>query len=153
MRIALAADHGGFRLKETIKKFLEELKIECEDFGTYSEEPCDYVDWGKKAVRKVAEGEFDKGILFCGTGLGMCILANKFPGIRATPCYDLYAARQAREHNDANILVLAGRMTGEDLAKQIVREWFSAQFKKEEKKYLRRLEKLRQLEEENFKLK
>ncbi|MBE0477630.1 ribose 5-phosphate isomerase B [Candidatus Aerophobetes bacterium] len=150
MKVALAADHGGFRLKETIKDFLGERGVAFHDFGCYSEKSCDYIDWGEKAAEKVAKGEFERGILICGTGLGMNIVANKFPGVRAAACYDLYATRQSREHNDCNILVLAGRMTGEDLAREIVNEWLTAKFKKDER-YKRRLEKLKKLEQKNFK--
>lgn len=152
MRVALAADHGGFQLKKAIKEYLKEEKTECQDFGTYNEESTDYVDWGRKAIESVVKSEVDRGILFCGTGLGMSILANKFPGIRAALCYDLYAARQSREHNNCNVLVLAGRMTGVGLAREIVKEWLNGEFKKEEK-YLRRLNKLKQIEGRNFKQK
>jgi len=151
IKIALAADHGGFRLKESVKKFLKEMVIPFEDFGTYHEGSCDWVDFGRKALEEIVKGRFNRGILFCGTGIGMSVLANKFPGIRAALCYGLYAARQSREHMNSNVLVLAGRMTGEDLAKEIVRVWLESEFKREER-YLRRLGKLKKIEEENFKL-
>lgn len=150
MKIALAADHGGFRLKEIIKKFLEQSNVGYEDFGCYDEESCDYIDWGGKAAEKVSKDEFKRAILICGTGVGMSIIANKFPGVRAVACYDLYATRQSREHNDCNVLVLGGRMTGEDLAKEIVKEWLTTELKTEER-YKRRLEKIRKLEAKNFK--
>ncbi len=149
MKVALAADHAGFRLKEVIKDFLRQEKIEYEDFGTYSEEPVDFIDYGEKAVREIIKGKFDRGILICGTGLGMTIMANKFFGIRATPCYDLYAARKSREHNNSNVLVLGARITGEDLAKEIVKEWTRAEFQKG--RHQRRLIKLQELEKKNFK--
>jgi len=149
MRIALAADHAGFKLKETIKEFLQQKEIDYQDFGTYSEDPTDYMDWAIKAVEGVSRGEFERGILICGTGLGMNIMANKFSGIRATPCYDLYMARLAREHNDSNILVLGGRITAPELAKEIVREWLTTKFQGE--RHQRRLDKLRQIEEKNLK--
>jgi len=149
MRIALAADHAGFKLKETIKEFLQQKEIDYQDFGTYSENPTDYMDWAIKAVEGVSRGEFERGILICGTGLGMNIMANKFSGIRATPCYDLYMARLAREHNDSNILVLGGRITAPELAKEIVREWLTTKFQGE--RHQRRLDKLRQIEEKNLK--
>lgn len=122
MKVALAGDRTGFRLKKVIKDFLKGENIEYKDLGVYSEESCDYIDWGEKAIEKIIGGELDRDILFCGTGLAISMLANKFPGVRAALCYGLYAARQFREHNDANILVLTGRMTGGGLARKIVRE-------------------------------
>lgn len=149
MKIALAADHAGFKLKEIVKDFLKARGVQYQDFGTYSEEATDFVDWGEKAVSAVARGEFERGILICGTGLGMNILANKFFGIRAAPCYDLYAARLCREHNNSNVLILGGRMTGVDLAKEIVKVWLETKFQGE--RHRRRLDKLRKIEEKNFK--
>lgn len=149
MRIALAADHAGFKLKEEIKEFLRQREIEHQDFGTYSEDPTDYMDWGVEAVQGVSQGEFERGILICGTGLGMNIMANKFSGIRATPCYDLYTARMAREHNDSNILILGGRITAAGLAKEIVKVWLVTEFQGE--RHQKRLDKLRQIEEKNLK--
>ena len=149
MRIALAADHGGYKLKEEIKNFLKEEKINYEDFGTYNDKPTDYPHWGGKVAQAVAEQKFDRGILICGTGLGMTILANKFPGIRATPCYDIFAARLSRRHNNSNILVLGGRVTGIDLAKEITREWLTTDFDGE--RHLRRINELRQIEKKYFK--
>lgn len=149
MRIALAADHAGFELKEEIKKFLQEKNIQYQDFGTHSEKRTDFTDWGVKAVERITAGQFERGILVCGTGLGMNIIANKFFGIRATPCYNLYIARMAREHNNSNVLTLGGRVIGKDLAKEIVKVWLTAKFQGERHK--RRLDKIRQAEEKNLK--
>ena len=149
MKIALAADHAGYKLKEVVKDFLKERDVQYQDFGTYSEESTDFVDWGEKALNAIVKGEFDRGILICGTGLGMNILANKFSGVRATPCYDLYAARLCREHNNSNVLILAGRMTGIDLAREIVKVWLEVEF--QGGRHKRRLDKLRKIEQKNFK--
>jgi len=149
MKIALAADHAGFRLKEEIKKFLEEQKVNYQDFGTYSEELTDYMDWAVPALKKMSQGEFERAILICGTGLGMTILANKFSGVRATPCYDLYTARMSREHNDSNVLVLGGRITAPGLAREILKIWLNTKFQGERHK--RRLDKLTEIEKNNLK--
>ncbi len=149
MKIALAADHAGFRLKEEIKKFLEKQKVNYQDFGTYSEELTDYMDWAVPALKKMSQGEFERAILICGTGLGMTILANKFSGVRATPCYDLYTARMSREHNDSNVLVLGGRITAPGLAREILKIWLNTKFQGERHK--RRLDKLTEIEKNNLK--
>ncbi|MCD6575017.1 ribose 5-phosphate isomerase B [Candidatus Aerophobetes bacterium] len=149
MKIVLASDHAGFKLKEEIKKFLGERGIEFEDCGSYNEERTDYVDWGEKAINKIINGESQRGILICGTGLGMEIVANKFYGIRATPCYDLYTAKMARQHNDSNVLTLGGRITDKDLAKKIVEVWLETEFQGNRHKV--RLDKIRKIEEKNFK--
>ncbi len=128
MRIALGADHAGYRLKEEIKSFLKQKKIDCHDFGTYDARSTDFPHWGIRVAEEVAKNEFERGILVCGTGLGMCLVANKVPGIRATPCYGVFAARLSREHNDSNILVLGARITAKDLALQIVEEWLAVEF-------------------------
>lgn len=144
MKIALGADHGGYELKEEIKNFLEQKKVEFYDFGTYDASLTDYADWGIKVAEKVAQGKFERGILVCGTGLGMCLTANKVPGIRATPCYGVFSARLSRKHNDSNILVLGGRITAKGLARQIVEEWLTAEFDGERHK--RRLDKITKIE-------
>jgi len=144
MKIALGADHAGYELKEEIKDFLKQKRIDYYDFGTYDTSSTDYSDWGIKVAETVAEGKFERGILICGTGLGMCLTANKVPGIRATPCYGIFSARLSREHNDSNILILGGRITGKDLAKQIVEEWLEVEFKRGRHK--RRLDKITKIE-------
>lgn len=127
-KIAIGSDHGGFRLKEAIVKHLRGLNIEFQDFGTYDEESCDYPDYAKKVASAVADGEFNKGILVCGTGIGVSIVANKIKGIRAALCSDTFSARAARAHNDANILCLGQRVIGEGLALDIVDVWLESEF-------------------------
>jgi ribose 5-phosphate isomerase B len=120
VRVALGCDHAGFRLKELIKEDLRAKKIDCSDFGTFCENSIDYPDIAFPVVQAVQSGEFDCGILVCGTGIGMAIAANKHPGIRAAPCGETFSARCAREHNDANILTLGARVIGTGPALEIV---------------------------------
>lgn len=127
MRIAVASDHAGLALKEEIKKFIG-AKHEVIDFGTYSIDSTDYPDWAYKAAAAVRQGSADRGILFCGTGIGMSIAANKVSGIRCALCYDHLTAVLSRKHNNANMLALGGRTTGPDLAKEIVAAWLAAEF-------------------------
>lgn len=129
VKIALASDHAGYPLKEKIKALLLANSMEVEDFGTHSEESMDYPETGARASRAVAEGNAERGILVCGTGLGMSYVANRFKGVRAALCVNEEFARLSREHNDANILVLAGRFTDEALAKRIMDCWFETPFK------------------------
>ncbi len=149
MKIAIASDHGGFPLKEIIKKYLDELGHECEDFGTMNEESVDYPDYASKVAKAVSENKFNKGILICGTGIGMSIVANKFPSVRAALCYDTETARLSREHNDANVLALGGRTTDSKLAKEIVHVWLTTEFSGE--RHLRRVNKIKDIEKKNFK--
>lgn len=118
--IAIGSDHGGFALKQTIMKHLEEKGLEYKDFGTYTEESCDYPVYGEAVGRAVAAGECERGILICGTGLGISIAANKVKGVRCAPCSDCYCAEFTRLHNDANILALGARVVGDGLALKIV---------------------------------
>lgn len=141
MKIAIGSDHGGFQLKKTICRFLEEEGIAYQDFGTYSPESCDYPDIAFAVAEAVARGEFDQGILICGTGIGMAIAANKVPGIRAALCHDTYSARMSREHNDANVLTLGERVVGPGLAVEIVKTWLSSSFAGE--RHSRRVEKIK----------
>lgn len=149
MQIGIASDHGGFELKEEIKGYLRTIGIEPIDMGTFSEDSVDYPDYGMLVAKKVSNGELEKGILICGTGIGMSIVANKFRGVRAALANDLYSARFSREHTDANILVIGGRIVGKDLAKEIVKTWLNTSFT--EGRHRRRLEKIEALEKENFK--
>ena len=118
--IAIGSDHGGFALKQEIMKHLDEKGLEYKDYGTYSEESCDYPVYGAAVARAVAGGECDRGILICGTGIGISIAANKIEGIRAANCTDCYMAEMTRRHNDANILALGARVVGSGLALKIV---------------------------------
>lgn len=126
--IALGADHGGYMLKDSIKRYLEILGIACKDFGTHSEASVDYPQYAAAVARSIVSGECEKGILCCGTGIGISIAANKIHGIRAAVVGDCFSARAAKEHNDANIICLGGRVTGEGLALAIVGAWLNAQF-------------------------
>lgn len=128
MKVAIGSDHAGYALKEDIKKVLEERNDIVVDVGAGSESSVDYPDFGIEAARLVSEGKAEKGILICGTGIGMSITANKVKGIRAALAFDLYTAVQSRKHLDANILVLGGRVTGKGLAEEIVRTWLDTPF-------------------------
>jgi ribose 5-phosphate isomerase B len=128
MLIAIGSDHGGFRLKEDIKEFLKEQGYEFRDFGTNSTDSVDYPDFARAVAQAVASGECGRGILICGTGVGISIAANKVKGIRAALCTDEYTAQMSREHNDANILALGERVTGFGLARSIVAKWLTTDF-------------------------
>jgi ribose 5-phosphate isomerase B len=126
--IALASDHAGFELKEIIKTHLSGRGTSAKDFGTHSEESVDYPDFARKVCETVLAGEAGKGILICGTGIGMSVMANRYTGIRAALCHDHFTARASRSHNDANVLVLGGRILGADLAREIVDTWLDTPF-------------------------
>jgi ribose 5-phosphate isomerase B len=145
MKIAIGCDHAGVEMKKEIISLLNNLRIESIDFGTDRAESVDYPDFGEKVSLAVSKGEIERGILICGTGIGMSIVANKFPGIRASLCNELFTAKMSRLHNDANILVLGGRVVGKDLAKEIVRTWVSTPFEGE--RHCRRLDKITRIEE------
>ena len=145
MRIAIGADHAGFELKEIIKHTLDELRTPYRDFGTDSDESVDYPDFAAKVARGVASGEFDRGILICGTGIGMALAANKLAGVRAAPVMDLETARLSREHNNANILALGARVTPPERALDIVRLFLKTDF--EGGRHERRLGKIAALEQ------
>ncbi|MCR4429779.1 MAG: ribose 5-phosphate isomerase B [Tepidanaerobacteraceae bacterium] len=144
MKIAIASDHGGFELKKEIIKLLESKKIDYTDFGTFSAESVDYPDVAIPCAEAVARGQFDKGIIICGTGIGVCICANKVKGIRAALCHDTFSARMSRMHNDANVLTMGGRVIGPGLAADIVEEWLDAGF--EGGRHQRRIEKIGEYE-------
>ncbi len=126
--IAIGGDHSALALKKEIMAHLEERKEEYKDFGTYTEESCDYPDIAKAVCRAVLAGECDRGILICGTGIGISITANRFKGIRAALCGDCFSAKATREHNDSNVLALGARVTGPGLALQIVDTWLDTPF-------------------------
>ncbi len=126
--VIIGSDHAAFELKEKIKAFLVGKGIPVEDVGTSGTESVDYPDYGKQVASQVSAGRFPRGILLCGTGLGMSMVANRFPGVRAALCHDLFGAMMARKHNDANILVLGGRVTGDILAVEIVTAWLQTPF-------------------------
>ena len=139
--IALACDHGGYELKEKVKAYLEEKKLEYKDFGCYSKESVDYPEFGKKAALAVANKECEKGIVICTTGIGISIAANKVKGVRAALCSDCFSARATREHNDANVLALGAGVTGEKLALEIVDIFLNTPFSNEER-HQRRIDQI-----------
>ncbi|HKZ58025.1 MAG TPA: ribose 5-phosphate isomerase B [Thermodesulfovibrionales bacterium] len=145
MKIGIGCDHAGLELKNEILTLLKNLGFECVDFGTNSPQSVDYPDFGEKVSEAVSSGGVERGILICGTGIGMSIVANKFPHVRASLCNELFTARMSRLHNDANILVLGGRIVGKDLAKEIVRTWISTPF--EGQRHCLRLKKINLIEE------
>ena len=149
MQIGLACDHGGFELKEELKAFLRSVDTEPIDMGTFSEDSVDYPDFGILLAEKISRGELKKGILICGTGIGMSIVANKFKGVRAALVNDLFSSRFSREHTDANILVIGGRVVGRELAKEIVRVWLDTPFAGG--RHQRRIDKIEELEKQKFK--
>ena len=148
-RIAIGADHAGYRLKEFVKKLLEEKGFEVVDVGTYREERCHYPEYAKKVAKMVSEGEVSRGVLICGSGIGMSIVANKFKRVRAALCHNIYSAKFSRLHNNSNVLCLGGRVTGEDLTREIVETWLNTPF--EGGRHQERLNLISQIEEENFK--
>lgn len=143
MKIAIGSDHGGFYAKEEIIKLLSEGPYEVTDMGTHSTESCDYPDIAHQVGRAVAAGEYDLGILICGTGIGVSIAANKVPGVRAALCSDTYSARMAREHNDSNVLCLGARVLGMGLMGDIVKTYLESEF--EGGRHARRVEKIESL--------
>lgn len=126
--LVIASDHAGFELKETINDFLKSEKLEVHDLGPHDLASVDYPDYGIKLAKAVAEGEAERGIVICGTGIGMSIVVNRFPEIRGTLCGDLYTAKLCREHNDSNVLIMGGRVVGKGLAIEIVRTWLNTPF-------------------------
>ena len=144
-KIAIGSDHAGFGLKEDILGLLKGLDIDVVDCGTNTTESVDYPDFGARVSELVSSGEVERGILICGTGLGMSMVANKYPDVRAALCNDLFSAKMSRLHNDANILVMGGRVIGKDLAAEIVKVWLSTPF--EGTRHLKRLHKIKKIEE------
>jgi ribose 5-phosphate isomerase B len=144
MRIAIGCDHRGLNLKKVIAGLLSEEGHSYEDFGCYDTASVDYPDIGGRVAQAVAEGRFDHGILVCSTGIGMSMVANKVPGVRAALCHDIFSARRSREHNDANVLCLGEWVVGEGLAREIVSAYLGAQF--QGGRHAQRLEKVRDWE-------
>ena len=149
MRIAIGSDHAGYNLKQDVIKLLEELGHQVYDAGAYSTESSDYPDFAAIVGRMVADGEADLGILICGTGIGMSIAANKIKGIRAAACHDVFTARMAREHNDANVLCLGAWVIGRGVAMEVVRTFLESSFSGAER-HQRRLAKIKALEVQNY---
>ncbi len=128
MKLAIGADHAGYYLKEQVKEFLKSKNIDFTDYGTFKIESCDYPEYAYKVGQAIVNGEADLGILICGTGIGMSITANKIKGIRAALVYDEQTAKLSRQHNDANVLCMGGRLTPEEEAKKIVDVWLNTSF-------------------------
>ncbi len=144
MKIAIGSDHGGYNLKDEIKKHLEEKGIEYNDFGTNSTESVDYPEFGMKVAEAIISGEYDRGIVCCGTGIGISISANKVSGIRCAVVTDTYSAAMSRAHNNANVLALGERVVGVGLALEIVDTWLETEF--EGGRHERRVDKITDIE-------
>ena len=143
-KIAIASDHGGFDLKESVITCLKEKGLEVDDFGPTNPDSVDYPDYGIKLAQAIVEQKVERGIVICGTGVGMSIVVNRFPGIRGTLCSDVYTAKMCREHNDSNILIMGGRVIEKDLALEIVGIWLKTQF--EGGRHQRRLDKINEID-------
>jgi ribose 5-phosphate isomerase B len=144
MKIAIASDHRGYVIKGKILALIAELGHEASDMGTDSSDSVDYPDYGAKVAQAVSQGTVDRGILICGTGMGMCITANKFPGVRACTCHDDLTAEMSRRHNDANVLCLSADLLGDRLVNRMVEIWLKTEF--EGGRHARRVEKITQIE-------
>ena len=143
-KIAIASDHGGFYLKKSVIAHLENDSWEIDDLGTSNEDSVDYPDYGVKLAESIISKNVERGIVICGTGVGMSIVVNRFPGIRGTLCSDVYIAKMCREHNDSNILIMGGRVIGEGVAFEIVDTWLSTAF--EGGRHQRRLDKINEID-------
>src|SRR5258708_18923434 len=148
MRIAVGSDHAGFGLKEHVREFLAEIGYEVEDIGTHDTKSVDYPDYAEAIAAVILNGKVVKGVLICGSGVGASVAANKIKGIRAGLCHDTYSAHQGVEHDDMNVLVLGGRVIGEEMARELVRAFAAATFTKEER-HMRRLAKVHAIEEKH----
>ena len=142
--IAIGCDHGGFELKNHVIKYLQGKGYEVKDYGTYSEESVDYPDCAKPVCEAVISGEAENGILFCGTGIGISMAANKYKGIRAALCSDVYSAKMTKQHNNANIICMGGRVIGRELAFMIVDAWLETEF--EGGRHANRIAKIHEIE-------
>jgi len=153
MRIAIGSDHGGFELKQVLVEYIQELGYELVDYGTDSEESVDYPDFVLEVGKSIQEKEVEKGILVCGSGVGVCITANKMKGVYAATCHDSYSASQGVEHDNMNVLCLGGRIVGSELGKVLVKAFLEASFSGSDpgnERHLRRVTKVRKIEEEEL---
>ena len=150
MKIAIGCDHGGINCKPAVIKYLEYRGIEYVDYGCYEAKSCDYTEYAEKVAKAVQSGECDKGILICGTGIGMSIVANKFKGIRCAHCHDVFSAKMTRLHNDANVLAMGERVVGPGLMLEIVANFIDTPFSCEER-HERRVNEIKRIEKENLK--
>lgn len=143
LRISIGCDHGAVELKDAVKKVLDEFEnVEVHDVGTFGSDAVDYPDIAEKVCAEIASGNSERGILMCGTGIGISIAANKFHGIRCALCHDVFSAKMSREHNNANVLAMGGRVIGFGPAAEIVRAWITTDFSNDER-HLRRISKIR----------
>ncbi len=148
MKLAIAADHAGFPLKEEVREHVRELGHDIEDLGAFNTEPSDYPDFAVLVGRALMEGRVERGILICGSGVGVCIAANKMPGVRAGMCHDTYSAHQGVEHDQMNVLVLGARIIGSALAFECVESYLKASFIAREERFVRRLNKVKAIEKQ-----
>jgi len=144
-KIGVASDHAGYVLKNDVVALLKELGYKVDDMGPQSPDSVDYPDYGISLAKAVAKEKVNRGIVICGTGVGMSIVVNRFPGIRGALCSDIYTARLCRKHNDSNILIMGGRVVGQGLAKEIVKTWLNTEF--EGGRHQKRLDKISQLDD------
>lgn len=144
MKLALGFDHAGVKLKSALIEFLNANGYEYKDFGTYTEDSCNYAEYGATVAEAVASGEFDRGILICGTGIGMSIVANKVPGIRCAHCQDVFSAKATRQHNDSNVLAFGERVVAKELALEIVKTFLETEF--EGGRHVARIAKITEIE-------
>ncbi len=144
MRIIIGADHGGYELKNHLTEWLKEQNYEVKDIGVFTSDSVDYPDLAKQVASEVADGNFDRGILVCGSGVGVAIAANKINGIRAANCHDVVLARLSREHNNTNVITLGGRFVAKDLAYEILKVWLNTEFSGG--RHEKRIEKIKELE-------
>ena len=147
MKIAIAADHGGFELKDSMVEYIKSLRNEVMDLGTNSADSVDYPDYAKKVCEEIQKENSDLGILICGTGIGMSLAANKFEGIRAACVSDVYSAKMSRNHNNANVLCIGARVIGDEVAKLIIKTFLENEF--EAGRHQRRVDKIMAFEKEN----
>lgn len=146
MKIVIASDHAGFELKEEIRKYANGLGYEMLDLGAFNTEPSDYPDFAELVGKALRAKNADRGILICGSGVGVCVAANKMPGIRAGICHDTYSAHQGVEHDDMNVLVLGARIIGSALAYEVVASYLNAKFQSNEERFMRRFNKVKAIE-------
>lgn len=150
MKLAIGADHAGYSLKEEVRGYLEKLGHEVIDLGAFNAEPSDYPDFAEAVGRAVSGGRAERGILICGSGVGVCVAANKMPGIRACMCHDHYSAHQGVEHDNMNVLVLGARIIGQELAFDLIDAFLTAKFQSQVERYMRRLNKVMAIEARNM---
>ncbi|MFM8570375.1 MAG: ribose 5-phosphate isomerase B [Pirellula sp.] len=146
LRYAIAGDHAGFSMKNEVAKFLESLGVRAIDCGTHTPDSCDFPDFAEAVATRILDGQIDRGILVCGSGVGVSVAANKFPGIRASLCHDTYSARQGVEHDDMNVLCIGARVIGPELAFEIIRAFLGARYTPQPR-HARRLDKIVAIEQ------